>query len=24
VEMQTGPFSRLVEKIYPARQLSGN
>jgi hypothetical protein len=24
VEMQTGPFSRLVEKIYPARQLSGS
>jgi hypothetical protein len=23
VEMQTGQFSRLVEKIYPARQLSG-
>ena len=24
VELQTGQFSRLVEKIYPARQLSGS
>jgi hypothetical protein len=24
VEMRTGPFSRLVEKVYPARELSGS